>query len=230
MLFQSGERQAHCASPQIVNQSGVTLVAKKKSPRRLIVGMSGSSGVIYGIRMLELLRGMPDIETHLIMSGSAKLNVRLETDWSLQEVEDLAHQVHDVKDIAASISSGSFKTLGMVIAPCSIKTLSGIAHSYSDNLLTRAADVILKEGRKLVLMVRETPLHVGHCKLLLETAMLGAVLAPPMPAFYNRPASLDDIINHSIGRVLDLFDIDSKLVKRWAGARGAAKPAKSTGT
>ena len=202
-------------------------MAKKTQPRRLIVGMSGSSGAIYGIRMLEFLREIPDIETHLIMSGSAKLNVRLETDWPLPDVEALAHQVHDVKDIAATVSSGSFKTLGMVIAPCSIKTLSGITNSYSDNLLTRAADVILKEGRKLVLMVRETPLHVGHCRLLLEASTLGAVLAPPMPAFYNRPATLDDIINHSVGRVLDLFDIDTKVVKRWAGPRTAARPAKS---
>lgn len=211
----------------IDNQYGVDRVAKKKAPRRLIVGMSGSSGVIYGIRMLEFLRQIPDIETHLIMSGSAKLNVRLETDWPLQDVEALAHQVHDVKDIAANVSSGSFKTLGMVIAPCSIKTLSGIANSYSDNLLTRAADVILKEQRKLVLMVRETPLHTGHCRLLLETAMMGAILAPPMPAFYNRPSSLDDIVNHSVGRVLDLFDIDSKVVKRWEGPRAAGRQAKS---
>jgi len=198
--------------------------------RRLIVGMSGSSGTIYGIRMLEMLRQIPDIETHLIMSGSAKLNVRLETDWSLQDVEALAHHVHDFKDIAANVSSGSFKTLGMVIAPCSIKTLSGIANSYSDSLLTRAADVILKERRRLVLMVRETPLHIGHCKLLLDAAELGAILAPPMPAFYNRPTTIDDIVNHSVGRVLDLFDIDTKIVKRWEGPRtamGSAKSAKS---
>ncbi|MCX7180417.1 MAG: UbiX family flavin prenyltransferase [Proteobacteria bacterium] len=202
-------------------------MAKKKTPRRLIVGMSGSSGVIYGIRMLQVLRQIPDIETHLIMSGSAKLNVRLETDWPLPDVEALAHQVHDVKDIAANVSSGSFKTLGMVIAPCSIKTLSGIANSYSDNLLTRAADVILKEQRKLVLMVRETPLHIGHCKLLLETATMGAILAPPMPAFYNRPSTLDDIVNHSVGRVLDLFGIDTQVVKRWEGPRTATSKARA---
>lgn len=226
-----------------IHPSGVTNLANKlkyksanklapqTQPRRLIVGMSGSSGTIYGIRMLEMLRQIPDIETHLIMSGSAKLNVRLETDWSLKDVEALVHHVHDFKDIAANVSSGSFKTLGMVIAPCSIKTLSGIANSYSDNLLTRAADVILKERRRLVLMVRETPLHIGHCKLMLDAAELGAILAPPMPAFYNRPKTLDDIINHSVGRVLDLFDIDTHRVKRWEGPRtatGAAKAAKPT--
>lgn len=198
-------------------------MAKKKTPRRLIVGMSGSSGVIYGIRLLELLREVPDIETHLIMSNSAKLNVELETDWPLQDVEALADQVHSVKDIAASVSSGSFKTIGMVIAPCSIKTLSGIANSYADNLLTRAADVSLKERRKLVLMVRESPLHTGHCKLLWEASLLGAIIAPPMPAFYNRPVTLDDIVCHSVGRVLDLFDIETEAVKRWEGPRSQAK-------
>ncbi|MFA7268270.1 MAG: UbiX family flavin prenyltransferase [Sterolibacterium sp.] len=192
-------------------------MAKKKTPRRLIVGMSGASGVIYGIRLLEYLQEIPDIETHLIMSRSAKLNLQLETDWLPQDVEALAHRVYDVKDLAASVSSGSFKTAGMVVAPCSIKTLSGIANSYSDNLLTRAADVTLKEGRKLVLMVRESPLHTGHCKLLWEASLLGAVIAPPMPAFYNRPETLDDIVSHSVGRVLDLFDIDTTAVKRWDG-------------
>jgi len=179
--------------------------------------MSGASGVIYGIRLLEYLQEIPDIETHLIMSRSAKLNLQLETDWLPQDVEALAHRVYDVKDLAASVSSGSFKTAGMVVAPCSIKTLSGIANSYSDNLLTRAADVTLKEGRKLVLMVRESPLHTGHCKLLWEASLLGAVIAPPMPAFYNRPETLDDIVSHSVGRVLDLFDIDTTAVKRWDG-------------
>lgn len=190
----------------------------RNGPDRLIVGMSGASGVVYGIRMLELLRQVPSIETHLIMSRSAKLNVGIETDWSLRDVEALADEVHDVKNIAASVSSGSFNTIGMVVAPCSIKTLSGIANSYSDNLLTRAADVVLKERRKLVLMVRETPLHEGHCRLLLNASSLGAILAPPVPAFYNRPASVDDIINHNVGRVLDLFDIDVKAVRRWEGA------------
>lgn len=174
--------------------------------------------------MLETLRGLGEIETHLVMSNSAKLNIGLETDWKLADVEALADEVHDFKNIAANISSGSFRTLGMVVAPCSMKTLSGIVTSYSDNLLTRAADVILKERRRLVLMVRETPLHSGHCKLMLEASTLGAVVAPPIPAFYNRPASIDDIVDHSVGRVLDLFDIDSKSVKRWEGPRTAQTP------
>ena len=205
------------------------MAAKKKAAKRLIVGMSGSSGAIYGIRLLQVLRQLPDVETHLVMSNSAKLNVRLETDWKLEDVEALADAVYDFKDIAANLSSGSFKTLGMVVAPCSIKTLSGIAHSYGDNLLTRAADVVLKERRRLVLMVRETPLHSGHCKLLLEASLLGAILAPPMPAFYNRPASIADIVDHSVGRVLDLFDIDAGVVRRWQGppaARPRRRPAK----
>ncbi len=185
--------------------------------------MSGASGVIYGIRLLEVLRDRSSIETHLVMSGSAKLNIGLETDWSVSDVEALADEVHDIRDIGATISSGSFKTMGMVIAPCSIKTLSGIACSYADNLLTRAADVVLKERRQLVLMLRETPLHAGHCKLMLDAANMGVILAPPMPAFYNRPESLDDIVNHSIGRVLDLFDIDVKVVNRWNGSRALRK-------
>lgn len=197
------------------------MVPTKKERRRLIVGMSGSSGTIYGIRMLEKLRSLPKIETHLVMSNSAKLNIGLETDWKLADVEALADEVHDFRNIAANISSGSFKTLGMVVAPCSMKTLSGIVTSYSDSLLTRAADVILKERRRLVLMVRETPLHTGHCKLMLEASTLGAIVAPPTPAFYNRPTSLDEIVDHSVGRVLDLFDIDTKSVKRWEGPRTA---------
>lgn len=189
--------------------------------KRLIVGMSGSSGAIYGIRMLEKLRDLPEIETHLVMSNSAKLNVSLETDWKLADVEAMADQVHDFRNIAASISSGSFKTLGMVVAPCSMKTLSGIVTSYSDSLLTRAADVLLKERRRLVLMVRETPFHIGHCELMLKASTMGAIIATPVPAFYNRPTSLDDIVDHSVGRVLDLFDVDVGSVKRWEGPRTA---------
>jgi 4-hydroxy-3-polyprenylbenzoate decarboxylase len=198
-----------------------------KKKKRLVIGMSGASGVIYGIRLLEVLRHLSGIETHLVMSSSAKLNVSLETDWSVSDVEDLADEVHDFRDIGATISSGSFKTMGMVIAPCSIKTLSGIACSYADNLVTRAADVMLKERRQLVLMLRETPLHAGHCKLMLDAANMGVILAPPMPAFYNRPQSLDDIVNHSVGRVLDLFDIDAKVVHRWAGSRAIKKVTES---
>lgn len=186
--------------------------------KRMIVGISGSSGVIYGIRLLEVLRGIEGIETHLVMSSAAKMNVPIETDFSIKDVEKLADIVYKTQDVAASISSGSFKTEGMIVAPCSMKSLSGIVNSYSDNLLTRAADVVLKEGRKLVLMPRETPLHAGHCKLLYEAAQMGIFIAPPVPAFYNRPKSLDDIINHSIGRVLDLFELNPGMVKRWSGS------------
>jgi 4-hydroxy-3-polyprenylbenzoate decarboxylase len=186
--------------------------------KRLIVGISGASGVIYGIRLLEVLQKVEDIETHLIVSASAKRTIPIETDWEIQDVEALADTVHSNKDIAANISSGSFDTEGMIVAPCTIKTLSGIVHSYSDSLLVRAADVVLKEGRRLVLMPREVPLHTGHCKLLYEAAQMGIHISPPMPAFYNQPKTIDDLINHSVGRVLDLFGIDCGLVKRWAGA------------
>lgn len=196
-----------------------------ESPRRIIVGMSGSSGAIYGVRLLELLRQVSDLETHLVMTSTAKLNVTLETDWSVPDIENMADHVHDSRDIAASISSGSFKTIGMIVAPCSMKSLSGIAHSYSDNLLIRAADVALKERRKLVLVPRETPLHAGHCRLLLQACELGAIIVPPMPAFYTRPQTVDDIINHTVGRVLDLFDIDLGIVKRWKGASKQIKEA-----
>lgn len=189
---------------------------------RLIIGMAGASGLIYGIRMLEVLKDLKDVETHLVMSATAKMNVAIETDWDIAGIEALADVVHNVRDVAAAISSGSFKTDGMVVAPCSMKTLSAITHSYADNLLVRAADVVLKEQRRLVLMPRETPLHVGHCKLLYEAAQLGAIIAPPMPALYNRPETIDDIINHSVGRVLDLFGIDPGIVKRWAGTQTGA--------
>ena len=185
--------------------------------KRLIVGISGASGVIYGIRMLEVLRAMEEVETHLVMSRFARMNVEIETPHDVEYVEDLADQVHSFGNQAAPISSGSFKTDGMVIAPCSMKTLSGIVHSAADSLLVRAADVVLKEQRRLVLMPREAPLHVGHCKLLYEAAQLGAVIAPPMPAFYNQPKTIDDLVNHSIGRVLDLFGLDAGILKRWGG-------------
>lgn len=184
--------------------------------KRLIVGMSGASGVIYGIRMLEMLKATGNVETHLVMSRYARLNIEIETNYSVQHVESLADEVHNIGNQAATISSGSFKNDGMVVAPCSINTLSAIANSYAHNLLTRAADVALKERRTLVLMPRETPLHVGHCKLLYEAAQLGAVIAPPMPAFYSKPQTIDDIITFSVGRVLDLFNIDSD-IKRWNG-------------
>jgi len=185
--------------------------------KKLIVGISGATGMIYGIRLLEVLRTIYDVETHLVMSPWARLNIEIETSYMPAEVEALADEVHSYRNQAASISSGSFKTDGMVVAPCSMKTLSAIVNSFADNLLTRAADVVLKERRRLVLMPREAPLHVGHCKLLYEAAQLGAVIAPPMPAFYSHPQTIDDLINHSVGRVLDLFDMDAGILKRWEG-------------
>ncbi len=186
---------------------------------RLIVGISGASGVIYGIRMLEVLKDQADIETHLVISSGGKLNIKLETDYDLKDVEAMADEVHSDQNLAATIASGSFETAGMVVAPCSMKTLSAIVHSYADTLVARAADVVLKEQRQLVLMPRETPLHAGHCKMLYEATQIGALIAPPMPAFYNDPTTIDDLINHNVGRVLDLFGIDSNIVKRWAGAQ-----------
>lgn len=185
---------------------------------RLIVGLSGASGVIYGIRLLEALKSMPDLETHVVLSKGAKLNIAIETEWQVKEVETLADVVHSDQNLAATIASGSYPTDGMIIVPCSMKTLSGVVNSYAESLLVRAADVVLKEQRRLILVPRETPLHVGHCRLLADAAQMGAVLVPPMPAFYNDPQSVDDIINHTVGRLLDLFGIDSGLVKRWKGA------------
>lgn len=185
---------------------------------RLIIGMSGASGVIYGIRLLDVLKALPEVETHLVMSNGAKLNVALETDWQVKAVEALADVVHSDQNLAATIASGSYATDGMIIAPCAMKTLSGVVNSYADNLVVRAADVVLKEQRRLVIVPRETPLHVGHCRLMYEAAQMGAVIVPPMPAFYNDPQSVDDIVNHTVGRLIDLFGVDSGLVKRWQGA------------
>jgi len=188
--------------------------------KRLIVGISGASGAIYGVRLLQVLRDVAGVETHLVMSQAARQTLSLETDYSLRDVQALADVVHDTRDIAASISSGSFKTAGMIILPCSIKTLSGIVHSYTDSLVTRAADVVLKERRPLVLGVRETPLHLGHLRLMTQAAELGAIIMPPVPAFYHRPQSLDDVINQTVNRVLDQFDIElpAELFTRWQGA------------
>ena len=185
--------------------------------KRKVVGMSGSSGVIYGIRMLEVLAQNPMVETHLILSKAAKMNIGIETEWSVTDVETLADEVHNNKNIGASIASGSFKTAGMIVVPCSMKTLSGIANSYAENLIIRAADVMLKERRQLVIVPRESPLHTGHCELMLKASQLGAIICPPAPAFYTEPKTVDDIINHSVARVLDLFDIESDSLKRWQG-------------
>ncbi|MDM3043762.1 UbiX family flavin prenyltransferase [Citrobacter sp. CK182] len=188
--------------------------------KRLIVGISGASGAIYGVRLLQVLRDVADVETHLVMSPAARQTLALETEFSLREVQALADVTHDARDIAASISSGSFQTAGMVILPCSIKTLSGIVHSYTDGLLTRAADVVLKERRPLVLCVRETPLHLGHLRLMTQAAEIGAVIMPPVPAFYHCPQTLDDVINQTVNRVLDQVDITlpHDLFTRWQGA------------
>ncbi len=185
---------------------------------RIIVGISGASGAIYGIRLLEVLRSTKQVETHLIISKAARLTIAYESNYSLEEVKKLADVVHSCSDLGASISSGSYKTDGMIVAPCSMKTLSAIAHSNAENLLVRAADVVLKERRLLVLMPRESPLHTGHCKLFYEVSQLGAILAPPMPSFYSKPETVDEIVNHSVGRVLDLFGLHTSIVKRWQGS------------
>ncbi len=184
-------------------------------PNRIIIGMSGASGVIYGIRLLEVLRARPGIETHLVITKAAERTIAEETGFRISDVKAMATVTHPVADVGASIASGSFQTMGMAVAPCSIHTLSAVAYCQADNLLTRAADVVLKERRKLVLMVRETPLHRGHLKAMLEAAEAGAVILPPVPAFYCRPKTLDDVINHSVGRVLDLFGIEHTLMQRW---------------
>ena len=189
---------------------------------RLVVGITGASGSIYGIRLLEVLRTTTDIELHLVVSAAGRRTLVEETDFSVADVEALAHHHYDVKDIGATLASGSFRTAGMVIAPCSIKTAAGIAACYADTLLTRAADVTLKEGRPLILLVRETPLHLGHLRVLTSLAEMGAVVLPPMPAFYNRPKELDDIINHTVARVLDRLQLPQTLVGEWRGTNPRA--------
>jgi 4-hydroxy-3-polyprenylbenzoate decarboxylase len=187
-----------------------------KTPRRLVIGISGASGTIYGVRMLEMLK-KTDIETHLVMSKSAEMTLVYETKYKPKDVRALASVNHPAADIGASISSGSFATMGMIIIPCSIRTMSEIATGVTSTLVSRAADVVLKEKRRLVLAVRETPLHVGHLRTLTTLAEIGAVVAPIVPAFYNKPKTVDDIINHTVGRLLDLLGIETKLVKRWEG-------------
>jgi 4-hydroxy-3-polyprenylbenzoate decarboxylase len=187
-----------------------------KTARRLIVGISGASGVIYGVRALELLR-KTDVETHLVMSKSAEMTLAYETDYKVKDVRALASVYHPVTDVGANISSGSFPTMGMLIAPCSIRSMSDVATGVTDTLLSRAADVVLKERRRLVLAVRETPLHGGHLRTMTQLSDIGAIVAPIMPAFYNRPKTIDELINHTVGRLLDLFGIDAHVVKRWEG-------------
>jgi 4-hydroxy-3-polyprenylbenzoate decarboxylase len=184
---------------------------------RLVVAITGATGSIYGIRLLELLRRYAEVETHLVISRPGKRTIVEETDWAVADVEALATHHYENSDIGASIASGSFRTAGMVIAPCSVKTAAAVAACHSDNLVARAADVTLKEGRPLIMLVRETPLHTGHIKVLLALAEIGAVVLPPMPAFYNRPSDIDDIVNHTVARVLDRLNLPQSLVAEWQG-------------
>ena len=198
-------------------------MATDSAPGRLIVGISGASGVIFGIRMLEVLRGLP-VESHLVMSRSAEITLAHETDLKVAQVRALADVWYAAEDIGAAISSGSYRTMGMVVAPCSVRSMAEIASGVTSTLLTRAADVVLKERRRLVLMVRETPLHSGHLRNLLALSEMGAVIAPPVPAFYTRPTSLDSLVDQSVGRVLDLFDLDAPEIKRWGQERAKKDP------
>ncbi len=203
---------------QAATKTGQFATAAMRAPaqRRLVVGITGASGVIYGIRLLEALKGS-GIESHLILSRAAEMTIAYETAHAVKDVKALAHTVYPVGDIGAAISSGSFQTLGMAILPCSMKTLAEIATGVTTTLLSRAADVTLKERRRLVLVPRETPLHLGHLRNMTAATEMGAIIAPPMPGFYAQPQSLDDLVNHTVGRVLDLFGLDAGLVKRWTG-------------
>ena len=192
--------------------------------KRIVVGISGASGAVYGIRFLDLLRGLPDVESHLVVSDPAKRTIVEETDWAVKDVLALAAHRYDNKDIGAAIASGSFKTDGMVIVPCSVKTAASVAHCLADNLLTRAADVALKEGRPLILVVRETPLHLGHLRILTALAEMGAVILPPMPAFYNRPKQIEDLVDHTLARVLDRLGLPQHLVSEWQGTNRRSDP------
>lgn len=190
--------------------------------RRVLVGITGASGVIYGIRALELLSAMSDVETHLMLTAPARTTIGLETDWSVEEVESLADVFYPIRDIAAGPASGSFRSMGMLVAPCSIRALSAIANSHSADLLTRAADVTLKERRTLVLMVREAPLHLGHLRLMERAAEIGAVVFPPVPAFYTNPTSLDEAVSHTAARALEQLGLEVVGMERWSGPRGSS--------
>jgi len=183
----------------------------------IIVGITGATGVIYGIRLLQVLCGIKGVETHLIISRSGEKNIKLETDWRMEDIKALANFNYDIDDMGACLSSGSFKRDGMIVAPCTIKTLSALANSYTDNLLTRAADVTLKERGKLLLLVRETPLHIGHLRNMTSLTEMGAIIMPPVPAFYYKPGTVQDIVDHAVGKALDLFDIQHNLFPRWSG-------------
>jgi len=183
----------------------------------LVIGISGASGVIYGIRLLEVLAKRKDIETHLVISKAGEVNIRTETDYKIEDIKALADYNYNINDTGARLASGSFRRDGMIVAPCSIKTMSALAHSYNENLLVRAGDVTLKEGRKLVLLVRETPFHIGHLENMVKLCRMGATIMPPVPAFYHRPETIEDIICHTVGKLLDTFDIEHNLFPRWGG-------------
>jgi 4-hydroxy-3-polyprenylbenzoate decarboxylase len=195
--------------------------------KRLIVAITGASGVIYGVRALEILRSLPDYETHLILSPSAARTITEETDRSIEQVRALGDRLYNHKDIGAAIASGSYRTDGMLIAPCSVKTLSGVAHCYADELVVRAADVCLKERRRVVLLFRETPLHAGHIELMAQATRNGAIVMPPVPGFYHRPQSVDDIVTQTVGRALDLFGIEARIVKRWKEQEAGEAPGRA---
>jgi 4-hydroxy-3-polyprenylbenzoate decarboxylase len=190
--------------------------------QRLIVAITGASGAIYGIRTLEILRSLADVETHVVLTPAALRTITEETDFKLNEVRGLADRLYDYRDIGAAISSGSYKTIGMLIAPCSVRALSGIANCHDSELTVRAADVCLKERRRVVLLFRETPLHAGHIALMDQATRNGAILMPPVPAFYHRPQTIGDIVDQTVGRALDLFGIETKIVKRWSGKASSA--------
>jgi 4-hydroxy-3-polyprenylbenzoate decarboxylase len=191
----------------------------------LIIGITGASGAIYGIRLLEVLSLNKEVETHLIISEAGEKIIRSETDWKVEQVKALADSYYDIHDTGANLASGSFRRDGMVIAPCSMKTLSALANSYTDNLLTRSADVTLKERKRLVLLARETPLHLGHLKNMERLTEMGAVVLPPVPAFYYKPQTIQELIDHTIGKVLDIFDIQHNLFPRWSGIYGEKREA-----
>ena len=187
--------------------------------KRLIVAITGATGAVYGVRLLQVLREMAEVETHLLVSDAGVLNLHQELDLGRKEVEALAHVVHNVRDVGASIASGSFQSDGMIVAPCSMKTLAAIAHGLSDNLISRAADVVLKERRRLVLMVRETPFNLAHLRNMTAVTEMGGIIFPPLPGFYQRPRTIEEMVDHTVGRVLDLFALPHTLAPRWNGLK-----------
>ena len=200
----------------------MTSTGAKQRPRRLVVAITGASGAVYGVRLLQMVREIGDVETHLMVSEAGVLNLHHELDMDRKTVGALADVVHNVRDVGASIASGSFQSDGMIVAPCSMKTLASIAHGMSDNLITRAADVVLKERRRLVLMVRETPFNLAHLRNMTAVTEMGGVIFPPLPGFYQKPSSIAEMIDHTVGRVLDMFAIEHQMVPRWNGLKSSS--------